>query len=294
MIKRTIVFTNPCRVSYKNGQLVVENHETGEQKKASVEDLGVILIENQQVSITVPALNALSANNCAVVYCDSKHMPSSMLLPLDANSVQGERYRDQVEASLPLKKSLWKQIVQMKIRNQSSLLTKLGCDGAKLKPLYTNVKSGDSDNREGIAAKMYWDVLFGVEFVRTRTGPDPNALLNYGYSILRAAMARAIVGSGLSPSFGLFHKNRYNAFPLADDLMEPYRPYVDAVVCQLLRDDKKELDSEAKQRLLRVLFMDTEFSDCTRPLEIGLSMTTASLVRCFSGEGKALVLPRLR
>lgn len=292
MIKRTLIFTSPCRVSYKNGQLVVENHETGEQKKAPVEDLGVVLIENQQVSITVPALNALSANNCAVVFCDSKHMPSSMLMPLDSNSVQGERYRDQVEASLPLKKSLWKQIVQMKIRNQSSLLTKVGRDGGKLKPFYTNVKSGDSDNREGIAAKIYWDELFGDEFVRSRTGPDPNSLLNYGYSILRAAMARAIVGSGLSPSFGLFHKNRYNAFPLADDLMEPYRPYVDAVVYQLLLDEKTELGPEVKQRLLRVLFADTVFEDCTRPLEIGLSMTTASLARCFSGEGKELSLPR--
>jgi len=292
MIKRTLIFTSPCRVSYKNGQLVVENHETGEQKKAPVEDLGVVLIENQQVSITVPALNALSANNCAVVFCDSKHMPSSMLMPLDSNSVQGERYRDQVEASLPLKKGLWKQIVQMKIRNQSSLLTKVGRDGGKLKPFYTNVKSGDSDNREGIAAKIYWDELFGDEFVRSRTGPDPNSLLNYGYSILRAAMARAIVGSGLSPSFGLFHKNRYNAFPLADDLMEPYRPYVDAVVYQLLLDEKTELGPEVKQRLLRVLFADTVFEDCTRPLEIGLSMTTASLARCFSGEGKELSLPR--
>ncbi len=292
MIKRTIVFTNQCRVSYKNGQLVVENHETGEQKKVPVEDLGVVLIESQQVSITVPTLNALSANNCAVVLCDSKHMPSSMLMPLDSNSVQGERYRDQVEASLPLKKSLWKQIVQMKIRNQSSLLTKVGRDGGKLKPFYTNVKSGDSDNREGIAAKIYWDELFGDEFVRSRTGPDPNSLLNYGYSILRAAMARSIVGSGLSPSFGLFHKNRYNAFPLADDLMEPYRPYVDAVVYQLLLDEKTELSPEVKQRLLRVLFADTVFEDCTRPLEIGLSMTTASLARCFSGEGKELSLPR--
>lgn len=292
MIKRTIVFTNQCRVSYKNGQLVVENHETGEQKKVPVEDLGVVLIESQQVSITVPTLNALSANNCAVVLCDSKHMPSSMLMPLDSNSVQGERYRDQVEASLPLKKGLWKQIVQMKIRNQSSLLTKVGRDGGKLKPFYTNVKSGDSDNREGIAAKIYWDELFGDEFVRSRTGPDPNSLLNYGYSILRAAMARSIVGSGLSPSFGLFHKNRYNAFPLADDLMEPYRPYVDAVVYQLLLDEKTELGPEVKQRLLRVLFADTVFEDCTRPLEIGLSMTTASLARCFSGEGKELSLPR--
>lgn len=209
MIKRTIVFTSPCRISFKNGHIVVENHDTGEQKKTTVEDLGVLLIENQQVSITVPALNALSANKCA---------------------------------SLPLKKGLWKQIIQMKIRNQSSLLTKLGHDGGKLKPFFANVKSGDSDNREGIAAKIYWDELFGDDFVRSRNGSDPNALLNYGY----------------------------NAFLLADDLMEPYRPYVDAIVYQLLLEDKKELDSEVKQRLLRVLYADTVFEECTRLLEIGM------------------------
>lgn len=293
MIKRTIVFTNPCRVSFKNGQLIIENHHSGEVSQAPVEDLGIVLVENQQTAITVPALNALSANNCGVVFCDAKHMPSSMLMSLDSNSVQSERYRDQVNASLPLKKNLWKQIVQNKIRNQSQLLIKLGLDGDQLKPYYSNVNSGDSDNREGIAAKLYWDELLGKDFIRSRFGSEPNSLLNYGYSILRAATTRAIIGSGLFPSFGLYHKNRYNAFPLADDLMEPYRPYVDYVVYQLCLAKKVNLDVESKKELLSVLIADTRFDDCIRPLEIGLSQTTASLVRCFSGESKALSYPRL-
>lgn len=293
MIKRTLLFSSSCKITVRNEQLVVENRETGEIKKASVEDVGIIIIENQMTSISVPALNALSDNNCAVVFCDSRHMPCSMLMNLDSNSIQGEHYRQQIDASLPLKKNIWKQIVQAKVLNQSKLLNELGYEGDQLKPYYMNVKSGDSDNREGLAARIYWEILMGDDFVRDRYGEDPNPLLNYGYSILRAGMVRAIMGSGLFPAFGLFHKNRYNAFPLADDLMEPYRPYVDQIVVQLMREGKRELDTESKQRLLRVMFIDTEFKSITRPLELALSVTTASLAKCFSGERKTIEYPVL-
>ena len=293
MIKRTIVLSSDSHVSLKNCQLFVENRESGEVRTMPIEDIGIILIENQTISISTPALNALVSNNCAVVYCDSRHMPCSMLMSLDSNAVQGERYRQQIDATLPLKKNLWKQIVQYKIKNQSRLLSELGYDGDVLKPYYMNVKSGDTDNREGIASGIYWDLLFGKEFVRTRFGKEPNALLNYGYSILRAGMARAIMGSGLFPAFGLFHKNRYNAFPLADDLMEPYRPYVDSIVYQLNKEEKMDLSPETKQRLLRVMFLDTKLKQMTRPLELALSVTTASLARCFSGEEKVLSYPLL-
>lgn len=293
MVKRTLYFANPCRLSLKNAQLVVENHETAEVKTVSIEDVGVVLIENQMVTLTIPALNALSENNCAVVFCDGKHMPVSMLMNLDSNSVQAETYRFQIEASLPLKKSLWKQVIEAKIRNQTNLLKELGKDGDALKPYYTNVKSGDADNREGIAAKIYWDKLYEGSFQRSREGEAPNALLNYGYAILRAGMARAIMGSGLFPAFSLFHKNRYNAFPLADDLMEPYRPFVDQIVYNLYLDGMYELNSLTKQFLLRVLFIDTHFKDMTRPLELGLTITTASLVKCLRGEQKQLLFPVL-
>lgn len=280
-------------MSLKNAQLVVENKETGEIKTCPIEDIGYVVIEDQSVSITIPALNALSQNNSAVVFCDERRMPSSMLFSLDSNNVLAEVYKAQIEASAPMKKNLWKQIIMAKIENQARLLNELGKDGDALKPYYMNVKSGDADNREGIAARLYWKSLFGEEFFRSREGETPNDMLNYGYAILRAGMARAIMGSGLFPSFGLFHKNRYNAFPLADDLMEPYRPYVDQIVFQLYEEGRRKLDTYAKQELLRLFFKDTRFNSVTRPMEIGLSVTTASLVKCFKGETKQILFPLL-
>lgn len=293
MVKRTLFFSNPCRLSLKNAQLVVENHASGEVKTVPIEDIGVALIENPMVSISIPAMNALVENNCAVVFCDARHMPSSMLMNLDSNSVQAETYRLQMDASLPLKKNLWKQVIEAKIRNQANLLNELGKGGNRLKPYYSNVKSGDSDNREGIAAKLYWDELFDGNFIRSREGADPNAMLNYGYAILRAGMAKSIMGSGLFPAFSLFHKSRYNAFPLADDLMEPYRPYVDQIVYSLFSEGITSLDTHSKQALLRLMFIDTRFKEVTRPLEVGLTMTTASLVKCLRGEQKTLSFPVL-
>ena len=162
----------------------------------------------------------------------------------------------------------------------------------KLKPLYSNVKSGDADNREGIAARIYWGQVFDDDFVRDQNeGDGLNAMLNYGYAILRAAMARAIVGSGLSLSYGLFHKNRYNAFPLADDLMEPFRPYVDIAVIELWKKGICELNKESKVGLLSVLTCDAVLDGVLRPLELGLTITTASLVKCLRGEAKKLILP---
>lgn len=293
MVKRSIFLTNPCRLYLRNQQMVVEIQSTGEVRTVPVEDIGFVLVENQQVGFTIPLLNALSENNCAVVFCNAQHMPVSMLMNLESNNVQAETYKFQIEASLPLKKNLWRQLVEQKIVNQAALMNEIGAEGDKLKPLYSNVKSGDADNREGVAAKIYWDSIFGNEFVRTRFGGDPNPLLNYGYSILRAATARALMGSGLYPAFGLFHKNRYNAFPLADDLMEPYRPYVDQLVVDMVRSGQDTLTIDTKQRLLSILFVDVRFDDLTRPLQMGLSVTTASLARCLRGESKRLELPRL-
>ena len=258
-----------------------------------VEDIGYVLLENQQISITLPLLNALADNNAAVIVCTDKMMPNAMLLNLDSNSIQGERYREQVNASEPLKKNLWKQTVEAKIRNQAALLNKLDKDGDILKPYWQNVKSGDSDNREGIAAKLYWDALFGEDFVRYRTGSTPNEMLNYGYMVLRAAVARSLMGSGLLPAFGIHHRNRYNSFPLADDIMEPYRPFVDEIVFGLYANGETELNKEVKAEMLSLLCVDTVFDKITRPLEVGLSVTTASLAKCFSGEQKKIVYPLL-
>jgi CRISPR-associated protein Cas1 len=295
MLKRSLVFTTPFQLSLRNGQIVINTKEMpSEQRTVPIEDVGVVLIEHQQVNITVPLMNALVDGGVGVILCDAKGMPHAMIQNLDGNNLQGELLRKQTEVGEVLKKQLWKQIVESKIRNQASLLQMFGKDAAALKPLYQNVKSGDSDNREGLAARLYWTLLFGDDFTRDRTLEGINVLLNYGYAILRAATARALVSSGLTPALGIFHHNRSNAFPLADDMMEPYRPFVDMTVYHLCEEGKMELNKETKASLINVLYCDTHFPKVVRPLQVGLSMTMASLARCYSGEEKTLQLPTVQ
>lgn len=294
MLKKALFFSTPFCLSLRNNQMIINTKEMPEmQRSVPIEDIGFVILEHQQTNITLPLLNALSDNNVAVIFCGDNFMPNAMLMNLDSNKTQGESYRAQIEASEPLKKGLWKQIVEAKIRNQAALLNKLGKNGERLKPYYTNVKSGDSDNREGVAAKIYWGELFGEDFIRSREGVEPNNMLNYGYTLLRAAVARSLMGSGLFPAFGIFHRNRYNAFPLADDIMEPYRPYVDEIVFDLYANGERKLTKDVKSQLLRLLFTDTVFGKITRPLDVGLTMTSASLAKCFSGIQKKIAYPLL-
>lgn len=292
MIKQTLMFTTPASLSFRDNQLVIGMKDSDETVTRPIEDLGCVVIENPQVKISIPLLNELADNNVAVIFCDKKMMPKTMLMNLEGNSTLQESYKYQFDVSAPCKKQLWKQIVESKISNQASLLNKLGKNGETLKPYYKNVKSGDTDNREGLASRIYWGLLFGDMFRRDRDGDVPNNLLNYGYSILRAATARALIGSGLYPAFGIFHRNRYNAFPLADDVMEPYRPFVDEIVYHLYYDcGQIELTRNVKGELLRLLFADVRMDKVTRPLEIALSFTTASLLKVYKGEAKQLSLP---
>lgn len=294
MIKQTLMFTSPVSLSLKDKQIVITFKDNKDTVTRPIEDVGFVVIENPMVSITVPLLNELADNNVAVIFCDKKMMPKTMLMTLDGNTTQQESYKYQLNASLPMKKNVWKQLVECKIKNQSLLLNKVGKGGGVLKPYYLNVKSGDSDNREGAAAREYWRLLFDDGFKREREGLPPNGMLNYGYTILRAAVTRALIGSGLYPAFGVFHRNRYNAFPLADDIMEPYRPFVDEIVYHLYYDGAiNELDSQTKRRLLRVLFSDVKMGKVTRPLENALSLTTASLLKMYKGESDKLSLPML-
>ena len=295
MLKRTLVFSNPMSLSLKNCQLVLAFKDDPVKKMTiPIEDIGVVIIENQQVSITIPLMNALIEGNVQVVVCNDRGMPSAMLQSFEGNNLQGENLRNQIDAGEVLKKQLWKQIVEAKIRNQAALLNKVGQEGSILKQYYQNVKSGDTDNREGIAARMYFSELFWESFIRDRTLYGINALLNYGYTILRAATARALVSSGLLPAIGIFHHNRSNAFPLADDIMEPYRPYVDEIVYDLTMQGKQELTKDVKAELIQVLYADTRFSKVTRPLCIGLSLTSSSLSKCYAKENTRLSLPILK
>lgn len=292
MIKQTLMFTSPVYLSLRDRQLVITFKDNKDTVTRPIEDIGFVIIENQEVSISVPALNELADNNVSVIFCDRKKMPQTMLMPLEGNTTQQESYKYQIEASAPTKKNIWKQLVESKIRNQALLLNKVGKNGDVLKQYYMNVKSGDTDNREGAAAREYWGRLFDDGFRRDREGLPPNNLLNYGYTILRAAVARALIGSGLYPAFGVFHRNRYNAFPLADDVMEPYRPFVDDIVYHLYYDGAvSELDNQSKGTLLRVLFSDVKMGKVNRPLENALSLTTASLLKVYKGEADKLSLP---
>lgn len=292
MLKRTLVFSNPMNLSLKNQQLVIAYKDTPDEKiTVPIEDVGVVVLEHQQISITLPLVNALTDNNVQLVICNDRGLPNSMLLNLDTNVTQGQTLRNQMNAGEVLKKQLWKQIIEAKIRNQAKLLDKVGCDGNVLRPYYSNVKSGDTDNREGIAARIYFQELFGSEFVRDWKLPGINALLNYGYTVLRAAVARSLVSSGLFPALGIYHHNRSNAFPLADDVMEPYRPYVDEIVYDLSMQGKLEITKDTKADLINVLYADTHFDKVVRPLSVGLSLTSSSLAKCYSKDETKLKLP---
>jgi CRISPR-associated protein Cas1 len=216
-----------------------------------------------------------------------------MLLPLDAHHIQSEIFRVQVDASEPLKKNLWKQTIGAKIENQARLLKKLGKNSIPLKSIAKSVKSGDPDNREGFAARLYWMEMFGKEFIRDRYGDPPNPFLNYGYILLRSAVARALAGSGLLATLGIHHRNRYNAFCLADDVMEPYRPYVDEIVFGMNEECPETfmLEKEHKAGLLQLMTADVKIGENRRPLMVALSLTTASLARCFSGENRKITYP---
>ncbi|MDD6745355.1 MAG: type II CRISPR-associated endonuclease Cas1 [Bacteroidales bacterium] len=295
MLKRTLVFSNPMYLSLKNSQLVLSYKDDPDNKLTiPIEDIGVVIIEHQQVSITIPLMNALVEGNVQVVVCNECGMPSAMLQAFEGNHLQGENLRNQISIGEVLKKQLWKQIVEAKIKNQAALLNKVGKKGEILKQYYQNVKSGDADNREGIAARIYFSQLFGESFLRDRNIPGVNTLLSYGYTILRAATARALVSSGLLPAIGIYHHNRSNAFPLADDMMEPYRPYVDEIVYDLTVQGKQNLTKDVKAELIQVLYADTHFSKVTRPLSVGLTLTSSSLSKCFAKEQTKLSLPLMR
>ena len=260
-----------------------------------VEDIGVIELDHYGVVISQYALSSLLANNVAVIVCDKTHHPAGLLLKLSSNSLQEEIFSQQISATLPLKKQLWQQTVKTKIRNQAMLLRQKEKNYTPLEIWANEVKSDDSTNREARAARLYWDELFGKEFTRERYGAPPNNLLNYGYAILRACVARSLVGSGLLPTFGIHHHNQYNAYCLADDIMEPYRQFVDSIVIAIVESGEEitELTPSLKKKLLQIPVLDVVLNDERSPLMLALQRTTASLAKCFSGEEKKIAYPSL-
>ena len=308
MIKKTLYFGNPAYLSLRNKQLIVKLPEVEKndsipddlkkqaERSIPVEDIGIIILDNKRITITQGVIEALLDNNSALITCNSERMPVGLMLPLSGNKTQTERFRDQINASLPLKKQLWQQTVQAKIRNQAYVLSnKNNAIIENMKVWATDVKSGDPDNYEARAAVYYWANLFTeIEgFSRNREGIPPNNLLNYGYAILRAIVARSLVASGLLPTFGIHHRNKYNAYCLADDIMEPYRPFVDKLVCNIMAEETniEELSQEIKFRLLNIPVLDVIIDDQRSPLMIAVGQTAASLYKCFSGTLRKIKYP---
>lgn len=310
MIKKTLYFGNPAYLSLRNAQLVIkipeveknntlpESFKIQTQVTKPIEDIGVVVLDNQRITITTGAIEALLENNCAIITCDHRSMPSGLILPLCGNTTQSERFRNQIDASLPLKKQLWQQTIQAKISNQASVLSAYcGAEVGCMRAWARDVRSGDPDNLEGRAAAYYWRCMFGEQidgFTRDRDGVPPNNALNYGYAILRAIVARALVSSGMLPTLGIHHHNRYNAYCLADDIMEPYRPYVDEYVVQIigrLGMPPEELTKAWKAELLLIPTLDVIIGGKKSPLMVGVTQTTASLYKCFSGELRKVLYP---
>ena len=303
MIKRTLCFSNPAYLSMQNRQLIVrlEKHGNESERQTAtipIEDIGMVLLDNPQITITHGLLAALLDNNASVITCDSHHMPVGLTLPLEGHTVQSERFQDQLSASQPLRKQLWQQTVQQKILNQATLLRELhGTETGNMTAWAAVIRSGDSTNLEGRAAAYYWTQLLPdiPGFTRSRDGIYPNNFFNYGYAILRAVIARALVSSGLLPTLGIHHHNRYNAYCLADDIMEPYRPYIDRLVVQTLNQfpQTAEVTTDIKRLLLTIPTLEVNISGQRSPLMVAASQTTASLARCFAGESRKLSYPEM-
>lgn len=310
MIKRTIYFGNPSYLSLNNAQLVLrlpeveksdslpENYKKEATATIPVEDIGIVILDHKQITITQALIEALLDNNVALITCDSTHHPTGLMLPLCGNTIQNERFRAQLDATEPLKKQLWAQTVSQKIKNQAAMFGSKDMDNGFLITYSRNVKSGDSDNCEATAAMHYWGNLFNTlpavnGFKRFREGLPPNNYLNYGYALLRATMARSIVGAGLLPTLGIFHHNRYNAYCLADDLMEPYRPFVDKVVYSIIEEYgiNEDIPKEIKAALLKIPAMDVLIDGEKSPLMNATQRTAVSLVKCFDGEQRKLLYP---
>ena len=308
MIKKTLYFGNPGYLSLRNKQLVVklpeveindsipEELKNQSQKTIPIEDIGVVILDNNRITITQGLIESLLDNNSALVTCDSSRMPVGLMLPLSGNKTQTERFRDQISASLPLKKQLWQQTIQAKIRNQAYVLSKKNNSIIdNMKVWATDVKSGDPDNYEARAAVYYWANLFNeIEgFSRHREGIPPNNLLNYGYAILRAVVARSLVASGLLPTFGIHHRNKYNAYCLADDIMEPYRPFVDKMICGIVAENSNigEITQDIKFKLLNIPVLDVVIDDQRSTLMVAVGQTSASLYKCYEGSLRRIKYP---
>lgn len=298
MIKRTLYFGNPCSLHSRLEQIQIRFPEQTDHHTVPIEDIGVVVLDHPQIMVSHSLIAKLLQNNVALITCNETHHPTGLMLNLDGNTLQSQKFRAQLDASKPLLKQLWQQTIISKIENQATLLKSIGVETGNMIRWASEVRSGDTGNKEARAAVYYWGKLFHKLpwFKRERFGEPPNHILNYGYAILRAVVARSLVASGLLPTLGIFHRNQYNAYCLADDLMEPYRPFVDRIVYRMVEEDRHELElnKELKAELLQIPVLDVLIDGQKSPLMVAVQRTTASLSRCFEGESRKLVYPSLK
>lgn len=296
MNKRIIYIGSPSSISIKNNQLIVLNTATKVTNSVPVADISVIELDNLQTVITSYTLSFLMKNSIALIISDEAHHPKGLMLSLDDHILQTKRIRYQLEAKQTLKRQLWKQIIYSKVLNQQKLLEKNGIKTEFIKRKLQKIQSGDRGNIEGVVSAFYWKNIFGdKKFLRDRDGDYPNNMLNYGYSIIRAIVARTLVANGLCLSIGLHHRNQYNAFCLADDIIEPYRPFVDSKVLSLYEKYKYELilNKEMKRDLLQVAVQKVQLNKEEKPLSNAIHQTCSSLVKCLAQTHKKILFPIL-
>ncbi|MBF2707737.1 type II CRISPR-associated endonuclease Cas1 [Flavobacterium soyangense] len=292
MIKKSILIENKSAITSKNLQLVIKSEIR--ESIIPIEDIGFLVLDHQEIYISLPAMNLLVETNTSIIICGKNHLPNGMFLNLNSHHIQQEIFKNQIEASIPLKKQLWQQTIVEKITNQGILLQRITSKNNSFEFLASKVLSGDTSNMEGVAAQQYWKSFFEINFKRERFGDYPNNFLNYGYAILRAATARALSGSGLLNTLGIHHKSKYNAFALADDIMEPFRPLVDEKVFEIMQQyEEQELNTKIKSELLQVLTRTVYFKDEKSPLMVALQKTASSLQQCYTGKRKKIKYPKL-
>ena len=296
MLYRSIYIGNPAYLKLKDKQLKVTDPETKEEKgSVPIEDIGLLMLDHYQITLSHQLIQELMKNNVILISCDERHLPLAGMLPFSGNTLFSERVKTQIEVSEPLKKQLWKQTVECKIKNQLKVLEQLGKYAYPMYEYLKEVKSGDTTNMEGIAAQHYWKYLIDNDFLRDRFGDYPNPFFNFGYGVLLSIIARALVDTGLLLVLGIFHRNKYNPYCLASDIMEPYRPIVDLLVMKWLQlhPEKQSLDKESKTFLLQIATQDVNIEKLVRPLIVGVKMTASSLLKCYTGEKRQISYPEL-
>lgn len=297
-MKKTLCFTKPAYLKLHRKQLVVEFPDNNQESHSiPLEDIAYILLENPQITLTHACLQNILAHQIALISCDERHLPAAQFLAYDSHSEYHLRLYLQINCSPKLKAILWQSTVQAKINNQAAVLKSQNIAAQRLVYLANKVKPNDANNTEAQAANFYWKQLFGDSFLRGRFEEAPNHLLNYAYAILRAIIARAIAITGLSPALGIFHSNKYNAYCLADDLMEPFRPFVDQLVLHIIQqldgEIPENLDPEIKKKLLKLPQIDCLWENKMYPLQIAARHSVVSYFNSLQSNSLQLQFPKI-